>query len=213
MRILIVGAGGHAHVVADILLRAREAGAGLAPVGLVDDDERLVGSVVLGLPVVGTIAGLGRVPHDVVVVAIGDNATRKRLFERLRDGGERFAIARHPSAVIASDVVIGDGTMVCAGAIVNPGSVVGANAILNTACSVDHHNHVGDHAHVAPGAHTASGVRIDEGALLGVGAAVVPGVRIGAWSRVGAGAAVIDDVPDGITVAGVPARPLRAARR
>ncbi len=67
--------------------------------------------------------------------------TRQRLFQALRRQGASFFTARHPSAVIASDVQIGPGCMICANVVVNTGSVIGANVILNTGCTVDHHNH------------------------------------------------------------------------
>ena len=206
MRILILGAGGHAQVVADILQRMAEAWAGVTPLGYLDDDAALAGRRLLGLPVLGTLADLPAVAHDAVVVAIGDNATRRRVFERLAAAGERFAVARHPAAVVAPDVVPGPGTMICAGVVVNPGSAIGANVILNTGCTVDHHNRVGDHAHLAPGVHTGGEVTVGEGAFVGIGATIIPGRTVGAWSRVGAGSLVTKDVAPGATAVGMPAR-------
>ncbi len=207
-RVIILGAGGHGLVVADILLRAHDAGQAIIPMGFLDDHETLFGSDVLGLRVLGKTADLVGIPHDAVVVAIGDNRIRARLFCELSARGERKAIARHPTAVIAPDVRIGPGAMLCAGAIVNPGSVIGADVILNTGCSVDHHNEIGDHVHIAPGVHLGGRVAVGEGALVGIGATVMPGRRVGAWATVGAGACVTHDVPAGLTVVGVPARNL-----
>jgi sugar O-acyltransferase (sialic acid O-acetyltransferase NeuD family) len=210
MRVVIVGAGGHAQVVADILLRMRAAGEAIWPVGYVDDDEALAGQRFLDLPVLGTVADLAAVDHDAVVVAVGDNATRQRLFARLRGNGERFAVARHPGAVVAPDVPVGPGSMICAGAVVNPRSTIGADTILNTGCTVDHHNRVGDHAHVAPGVHLGGEVTIGEGAFVGIGSVVIPRRAIGAWATVGAGSVVTKGIPDGATAVGMPARVVRS---
>jgi len=206
VKVLIIGAGKHAQVVADILLRMRERGEAVEPVGYVDDKPALAGQEILGLRVLGTTGEVGRLAHDAVVVAIGDNATRRRLFEQLRQAGERFITARHPQTVVAPDVVLGEGTMVSAGVVVNTGSVVGANVILNTSCSVDHHSRVGDHVHVAPGVRLGGQVVVADGALVGIGATVVARRRIGAWSVIGAGALVHHDVPDGAVSVGHPAR-------
>lgn len=205
MRVLIVGAGGHAQVVADILLRMRDCGEAVEPVGYVDDNQSLAGQTLLGLPVLGTTSDIGKLAHDAVVVAVGDNATRRRLFDRLRQTGEQFVTVRHPQAVVAPDVTIGVGTMVCAGVVINPGAVIGLNVILNTSCSIDHHNRIGDHVHIAPGVHLGGEVVVGEGALVGIGATVTPRLRIGAWSVVGAGSLVHHDVPDGVKVVGNPA--------
>jgi sugar O-acyltransferase (sialic acid O-acetyltransferase NeuD family) len=206
--VLVIGAGGHGLVVADILLRAHDAGVELRPVGFLDDDKALVGSTVLGLPVLGAGAQSREHDHDAVIVAIGDNMVRKRAYEEATSRGERLATAVHPRAVVAPDVRLGDGVMVCAGVVVNPGTIIGENVILNTGCSVDHHNNIGAHAHIAPGVRLGGAVSVGEGALVGIGAVVAPGLSLGEGCTVGAGAVVLRNVPPGITVVGNPAREL-----
>jgi len=212
-RVLIIGAGGHAQVVADILLRMRESGTDLMPIGYLDDDPSLIGRNLLGSSVLGNIASLSETAHDAVIVAIGDNKVRQRLFLSLQAQGEQFAVAQHPRAVIAPDVTIGPGSMICAGVVINPGSVIGANVILNTGCTVDHHNHIGDHVHIAPGVHLGGQVHIGEGTLIGIGATVMPQRKVGAWSVVGAGALVHTDLPDHVVAVGTPAKIIRHLAR
>ncbi len=204
-RVLILGAGGHAQVVADSLLRAHAAGEAVCPIGYLDDRSHLHGHTLLGLPVLGSLADIDDVPRDASVVAIGDNATRQRVFTSLQQRGERFVVVRHPHAIVAPDVHLAPGTMISAGVIVNPGSTIGANVILNTGCTVDHHNQIADHVHIAPGVHTGGDVSVGEGTLLGIGATIMPQRRVGAWSVVGAGAVVVRDIADHTIVMGVPA--------
>jgi sugar O-acyltransferase (sialic acid O-acetyltransferase NeuD family) len=206
MRVLICGAGGHGQVVADILLRMKDTGSDVTPIGYLDEDRGVTGQMRLGLPILGTAVDLSSIAHDALILAIGDNKTRQRLFERLKNAGERFATARHPSAVIAPDVQLGPGSVICAGVIANPASTIGANVILNTACTIDHHNHIGDHAHIGPGVHLGGEVRVGEGVLIGIGATVMPRRRIGHWTVVGAGALVHTDLPDNVVAVGVPAQ-------
>ena len=212
--ILILGAGGHARVVADILLRAHEQAeqgaegdnSTLLPAGFVDDDPDLAGTTILGLPVVGSIDRLGDIEHDAVIVAVGDNHARARIFSRMEAAGERIANAIHPGAVVAPDVLLGQGVMVCAGVVVNTGAVIGDDVILNTGCTVDHHNEIGPHAHLAPGVHLGGHVRVGEGALTGIGSTAIPGASIGDWAIVGAGSVVTKEIPPHTTCVGAPTR-------
>jgi sugar O-acyltransferase (sialic acid O-acetyltransferase NeuD family) len=206
IRIIIVGAGGHGAVVADILLRMRAAGLPIDPVACVDDGRK-EGGCLLSVPfVAGGMAALDRIHHDAVIVAIGANSTRRRIVEALRRAGETLASAVHPSSILASDVVIGPGTVVCAGVVLNPGARIGSGAIVNTQSSVDHHCVIGDYVHVAPGSHLGGGVVVGDGTLLGIGSTVLPGKRIGSHVVVGAGSVVTADLPSGVLAYGLPAR-------
>ena len=208
MKIVVLGANGHGQVVADILFQMWTKGREMELVGFLDDDPKLIGTRILGLPVLGKLSDLASTPHDCVILGIGDNAARARVYAELTQARKRFATAIHPSAILAPDVVVGPGAVLAAGAIANPGARIGENAILNTGASIDHHCVLGPHSHVAPGVHLAGRVNVGEGAFVGIGACAVQCVSIGAWSTVGAGAAVTQDVPDNATVGGVPARPL-----
>ena len=200
MRLLVVGAGGHAKVVID----AAEA-AGHAVVGVVgtaaDAPE------VLGHAVVDSAEGI---EADGFIVAIGDNTTRARFFAQYAATGLAPAVVVHPSVIVGTDVELGGGTFVAAGVVINTGAHIGVDSILNTGCSVDHDCVIGAHAHIGPQVALCGAVTLGEGALLGVGSCAAPRASVGAWTVVGAGAAVVDELPAHSVCVGVPARPVRS---
>lgn len=207
MLVVIFGAGGHGQVVADIVFHMWKSGRDLEIHGFLDNDPALAGRSIMGVKVLGSEDMLPELGHDALIAAIGDNATRRRVFDSLADS-ENFIAAIHPSAIIAPDARIGRGAMVCAGAVIGPGSTIGENAIVNTGATIDHHNTIGAHAHVAPGVNLGGNVSVGERALVGIGSCAVPGVTIGAGAVVGAGSTIIRDIPAGETWAGCPARRL-----
>lgn len=193
----MLGAGGHAKVV---IATARAAGFTQI---LVADDARPLGEAVLDAPIQQRVAAILADGNARAVFAIGDN---RRRFELAQGASCRFTALVHPSAIVDDSVTLGEGTVVFAGAIIQPDTAIGAHAIINTAASIDHDCALGVAVHVAPGSRLAGNAMLGDGVFVGIGAVVIPGISIGAWARVGAGAAVVRDVPEGVTVMGVPAR-------
>ncbi|HAA89965.1 MAG TPA: acetyltransferase [Peptococcaceae bacterium] len=199
-QLVVIGAGGHGKVVAEVA-----AAAGYEVLGFFDDFVK--SSPLQKYPLLGTIAELPRKADQGVlaVVAVGDNRRRRELVAEI-SGCVRFATVIHPSAVISETAQIGEGTVVMPHVAVNAGAQIGRHAILNTSCSVDHDCFLGDFVHISPGAVLCGGVRLGAGTHIGAGAVVIPGCQIGSWSVVGAGSTVVSDIPDGVVAVGVPAR-------
>ena len=200
-RLCILGAGGHAKVIIET---ARAAGYEVE--GVFDDELGKRGQMVMGARVLGSLSDAESCDCRNAIIGIGDNKTRAEIAARLP--GMAWATLIHPSAIIASDVTIGVGTVVFAGTVVQPGTRLGRHVIVNTGATIDHDCYLEDFVHVAPGCHLAGDVRLEEGVLMGISSAAIPGTRVGAWSVVGAGAVVVDDVKPGSVVVGVPARPI-----
>ncbi|HEY0970449.1 MAG TPA: acetyltransferase [Gemmatimonadales bacterium] len=216
-RVIVVGAGGHGRVVADL---ARTLG--LTVVGYADADERRLGAVVdsAGAAVLLTQAELVACARgerewpcgvDTVALGVGDNLARARLLAGLGTGA--VATLVHPSAWVSGTATVGNGSVVLAGAVVNTDARLGNGTIVNSRATIEHDCVLEDGAHVSPGATLCGAVRVGAGSWIGAGAVIIPGRRVGAGCVVGAGAVVIRDVPDGATVAGNPARHITRSPR
>jgi sugar O-acyltransferase (sialic acid O-acetyltransferase NeuD family) len=209
-RILVVGTGDHARVIAELVAAAGHELAGVVqpeptrPIEGWAPDPVLVGLDADGWPAAHRGSG--------VVVAIGANEVRHRLFERCVELGLVPTPVVHPSAVVLGGATIGEGSQVCAMALVGVSARVEANVIVNSAASIDHDVVIEPHAFIGPGARLAGRVRVGRGAHVGIGAIIREGITIGAGALVAAGAVVVEQVPPGARVAGVPARPMDSSR-
>jgi len=210
MKIVVIGAGGHAKVIIDILEQA-----GTFQLQGLLDSQLPVGTRVLDYEVLGNDRDLPRLMEQAqvagAVVAIGDNFLRGKIVAELRQLVPVLAFppAIHPAATIARSAVIDAGTVVMAGAVVNSNTTVGEFCILNTNCSVDHDCMLGNYASLAPGSCVGGTVQIGEMSAICLGAKVIQRVKIGAHTVVGAGATVLSDLPANVVAYGTPAREIR----
>ncbi len=198
--LVIIGAGGHGKVIADIAVEC-----GYSDIVFLDDGVR--GSR-LGFPVVGPVAdapGLNDGAH-LFVLALGNNEVRRTLAQKY---DLPWATLVHPSAQIGLGVTMGAGTVVMANAVVNPDAVIGRHAIINTGAVVEHDNVIGDYVHISPRAALAGTVTVGEGTHIGIGVCVRNNIRICGGCTIGAGAVVVKDIEEAGTYVGVPGRKIK----
>lgn len=200
-KLLIIGAGGHGRVIADIAVKMNR----WQQIAFLDDDDAYRYS--LGFEVIGPSSKvLNLVGKYDIFIAIGNNATREKLHKVLKAAGVTMPTLIHPNTTIGMQVEIGEGTVVMAGAVINCGSRIGDSCIVNTAATVDHDGTIADYVHISPGAHIAGTVTIGKGTWIGVGAIVKNNVEITERTVIGAGAVVIRNIMEAATYVGVPVR-------
>ncbi|HTF20620.1 MAG TPA: acetyltransferase [Chryseolinea sp.] len=194
---ILIGGGQHAQVVLDCLLAC-----GVDVVALFDPARS---GEMFGVPQRGEYDPAFDL-HARAIVAIGDNATRKRASEHV---AHHFTNAIHHSVLLSPSATVGVGNMILHGAIIQALARLGNHTIVNTGAQIDHDCVISDFVHVAPRAVLCGSVSVGEGTLIGAGATVTPGIKVGRWALVGAGAVVIEDVPDHAVVVGNPGRLIR----
>lgn len=200
---VVLGAGGHAKVVIELL---RDGGV-YRPTACVAANATI--RSVQGVPVVGDDSCLPELLQqgmDYAIVAVGDNRLRAVLIDMVRHLGFRLANAISRSAVVSQSVRLGEGLAVMAGAHLGTNVHVEDGVIVNSNASVDHDGVLRACCHIGPGATLAGGVRVGHQAFIATGASVIPDRRIGDRTVVGAGAVVVRDVPADLVVWGVPAK-------
>ena len=195
-------------VVADIATCA-----GFRVLGYLDANPRKEGAGLIGFPVIAadeqSAIAICRKHAAEIIVGVGDNRIRKRLFETFVSSEVPVATIIHPRSVISSTARIGIGTVVGGGVCIDTCACVGRNVIVNMAAIIGHEAEIGDHAHLSGGSIVSGGASVGEGTLIASSSAIRSYTRVGAWCVVGVGAAVVKNLPDGVVAYGVPARAVR----
>lgn len=143
--------------------------------------------------------------NQKVIIAIGDNKIREKIYEKIKDLCE-FETMQHHSAYVSRFTEMGEGTVIMPKVCINAEVKIGKHCIINTAAVIEHECVIGDFVHISPNAALAGNITVKKGAHVGLGANIIQGITIGEHAIVGAGAVVLCDVPDHAVVVGNPAR-------
>lgn len=194
--IFLIGASGHAKVIAEILELQ-----GLIIGGISDanPNTKTLFEYHVGIDFPESFDNV----NDKVLICVGNNLIRKRIAHNCK---YNFHVAIHPRASISARSSIGSGTVVMSGTSINTGVKIGDHAIINTNASIDHDCLIGDYVHLSPNSALAGNVIVGEGSHIGIGACIIQGIKIGRWATIGAGSVIINDIPDYAVVVGNPGR-------
>jgi|SRR5690625_736669 len=200
--VVLIGAGGHSKVIQDIIKANRH----LTLHAVLD--QKFKKRYIDGGVIYGHTDFIDEFVQENISfsIAIGNNKARQKLVEQLPIPDDKYTSLIHPDSTISPTATIGCGTVVMAQSVINADTSIGKHAIINSGSVIEHDNRLDDFVHISPNASLAGTVVIGEGSHVGTGATVIPGKTIGNWSEVGAGAVAVNNVEDGVTVVGVPAK-------
>lgn len=200
MKIVILGAGGHAGVIIDLLRSLADVN---SPMELeLLDDNLPEETLAFGIKVAGKITRCLEYPASTkFVIGIGNNQIRKEISQKY---DLEYISLIHPSATVGNDIEIKEGSVIMAGAVINTASHIGKHCIINTGATVDHNSDIDDFVHISPGVHMGGNVRIGKNCWLGLGSSIKNGVTICDNVTVGVGSVVIKDIIEPGTYFGVP---------
>lgn len=205
-KVIIIGASGHARVLADIIKESKD-----KLVGFLDDNQDIQGNKIYEDKIVlGTTnkKDIEKYKDCYFIIGIGSNSVRKIISNKYPN--LKWYTAIHPNAVIGSEVSIGEGTAIMAGTVINTGTKVGKHCIINTCSSLDHDNLIEDFVHISPGAHLAGTVKIGKETWIGAGVTIINNITIEKNNIIGAGSTVLNNIIENdSTFVGTPVRKIK----
>lgn len=206
---VIIGAGTQGQVYACYLQQA-----GLKIIGYIDDNPKLIGRKITGLPVLGCYQDLYTSGYknkiQAVYCPIGNNHIRVDYLTNLHREGYKIPSFIHPSVSIAPNVTLGNAVYMLVGNIIMPHTSIGNYIMVNMGSTIAHHVKVADGTFMSSGVNIGACIDVGEKAYIGMGVTVMTGVEtLGRNCLLGAGSVVIKNVPENAVMVGNPARVLK----
>lgn len=212
-KIVIIGAGGHARVVAECIDETL-----YEIVGFLDKDDAHLGQIIDGIPIIGNdvnpcywkekgikgcVNGIGHV---------GDCRVRNAAYEKFKNAGFHMVTAIHKKSIVSRNASLNEGVVIMPGAVINAGACIMQDVIINSNAVVEHDVIIGEGTHVAPGSIISGGTMIGKNVLVGAGSSIIQSVIVGDNTIIGAGTVVNNNVPENVVVVGNPFRVVRKVR-
>lgn len=207
--LVIIGAGGFGR---EVLAWARQSTAFRSEwdiKGFLDDNLDALAGKRTPAAIVGKLSDYEPRPEDVFICAIGRPDLRRRVHELITGRGGEFTNVIHRTVVMADNVELGRGVLLCPYVIVSANATVRDGVAVNLHASIDHDADVGRWSQINCHCDVTGAVVLEDEVFMGSHASVLPGLRVGAKAVIGAGAVVTKNIPPNTTAVGVPARALR----
>lgn len=206
INLYIYGAGGLGKEVTSLIRRLNRIKPRWAIQGFLDDSVQ-AGTMISGLPVLGTLHYL--TPQSdlaAVVLAISDPKAKRRGYDYLSSlGNISFPTLVDPLAYIEESVILGEGCILMQMSSVSVDSRLGIGCFVNYGTQIAHDCTIGDFVSIMPSVNISGNVTVADEAFIGVQASIRYGLSIGKSSIVGMCSMVLCDVPDHTAVIGQPA--------
>lgn len=198
-RLIIIGAGGHGKVCADI------AGAiGLwSEIFFLDDQEK---PIINGCTVHSPINIEEWEKDSDFFVAIGDGNIREKFMNELKSYGVNIVNLVHPSAILSKHMSLGVNIVIMPSCVVNVNTEIKDGAIINTGTIVDHDCIINSYAHLAPGVRLAGSVFVGSHTWIGIGSTVINNIHITDHVLIGAHSLILKNIDNPGTYYGVPVK-------
>ena len=194
--IIVIGSGGHAKVLIEILQERKDQIIGVL------SDSLAVGAEFMGLSIIGNDDQISKYSQEEIhlvngVGSLPGNTRRRDISKFMSDQGYIFASVIHSKSIVSSSALLAEGVQIMSGSVVQANVKIGSHCIINTGAIIDHDCVIGNNCHIGPGAVLSGGVALGNETHVGTGTSIIQNLKIGTNVVIASGSAVFRDVDSG----------------
>ena len=183
--VVVIGGGGYARVVIDIVERSGDKVKGLL------DDALAIGTMVDGYPIIGKIDEFQKDSGCFYIIAIGSNEVRNDIVNKLN---VPWYTAIHPTAIISKTAYVDEGSVIAANVVINPGAMIGKHCIVNSSSIIEHGDIIKDFVHISSGVTIGGEVVVGENSMIDLGCIIQRNIKIASGSKIKVGQVITSDL-------------------
>jgi sugar O-acyltransferase (sialic acid O-acetyltransferase NeuD family) len=201
---IIVGAGGHAREILDILIQNKFK----EEIIFFDNQTLLTSSIYNTYPIIHNYEEAFAIlqKNSNFCLGVGNPKLRAMFADKFKTLGGTLHSVIANNAMIGENNILADGLNVMSSAVISNSVQLGEGVLINALASVHHDAHIGQYSEICPGVRILGGVEVGEFCQIGANTTILPKVKIGNHVIIGAGAVVLADIPSNSKAVGIPAK-------
>ena len=213
--VIIIGGAQHARVVSNIIQTSKSTKNKYNVIGFIDDNKSLHGTKIDGKPVLGDFNHVKEICKKtnskffIMGISAKHIKIRSKYYKKMIQYGFKSLNTYHDSTIIDKKCIMGVGNVLNPGCILNAFSKIGNNCVIYSGSIIEHENILSDNVFIGPGVALTANVQIGENTYVGAGTKIIPHVKIGKNVTIGAGSVVLNNIPNNVTVIGIPAKKIK----
>lgn len=207
--LIIIGAGGFALEVIDLIESINSVEEKFVIIGLLDDLKK--DFILKRYNIIGKVSDYKKFSLNSFVIAVANPKIRESIYSELKHSDIKTPNLIHPKTEISKYTTIVDDSAI----VINYSTQVSAEVkiekavIIDSKCYIGHETILKSFVTIYPGVKISGKNLINESAEIGLGSNIIQGLSIGSNSLIGAGSTVINNIKNNVVAVGTPCKPIK----